>query len=85
MDVSFLSQPLQEAKSTTNLHFVLICFGAVLGMAGQQIGIPLYLGSLGSISGPYFGVVWPTFIATVLLWTVVAIRVYLGYYTHETL
>ena len=49
---------LLVSNQVTNMQFVMVCAGVVIGMVGQTVSLPLFISSFGGTTGPYFIVLW---------------------------
>ena len=74
---------LYNSTQISNLSFALICMGLVAGMVGQQVGLPLFIGSFGGTTGPYFIVLWCSFLFNCFFWPIVFFKIRNGTITPE--
>jgi hypothetical protein len=76
-------EKLNNAVNISNTKFAIISAGLVFGMMGQQVGLPIFLGSFGEITGPYFVVFFCSFLFNCFFWPICFYRMKKGIITDE--
>jgi len=61
----------------------MVCAGVVIGMVGQTVSLPLFISSFGGTTGPYFIVLWCSFLFNCFFWPIVFYRIRKGIITPE--
>jgi len=74
---------LLVSNQVTNMQFVMVCAGVVIGMVGQTVSLPLFISSFGGTTGPYFIVLWCSFLFNCFFWPIVFYRIRKGIITPE--
>lgn len=65
-------------QSQLSKSFIYLCVVLVLSAIGEQILLPLFLGSLGGSNGQYFVLIWVPLICNIIYWLIVLYRVKKG-------
>lgn len=74
---------LKNSTQVSNLRYILIYIGVILGTSGQKIALPLFIGSFGGLVGGYFTVFWCSCLFNLFFWPICLYRIYKGHITNE--
>jgi len=78
-----LKEKLLNASEVSLFKFILVCIGIIIGSVGQQVCLPLFLGSFGGSTGQYFVILWCSVLFNVFFWPIVFHRMKTGVITSE--
>jgi drug/metabolite transporter (DMT)-like permease len=76
-------EKLRNSTQVSNLKYAIIYIGVILGMSGQQITLPLFIGSFGGLVGGYFVVFWCSCLFNLFFWPIAFYRMYKGLITNK--